>query len=150
MGSQNKYLKPHFSTFGVNIQLLAIMTYQTMQRNHKEQKMTICTKNNDAKHSYNLQFHWKPAHGRTWIYLTNKLFEILFLIFCCSVQNKINIKQPFFYNIQLVVKKSLRTSWTSSFLTGNFKKQFCPNALWEICNVSTRESPHSIQFFILI
>ena len=35
MGSQNKYLKPHFSTFGVNIQLLVATTYQTMQRNHK-------------------------------------------------------------------------------------------------------------------
>ena len=35
MGSQNKYLKPHFFIFGINIQLLVATTYQTMQRNHK-------------------------------------------------------------------------------------------------------------------
>ena len=35
MGSRNKYLKLHFSTFGVNIQLLVAVTYQTMQRSHK-------------------------------------------------------------------------------------------------------------------
>ena len=40
-----------------------------------------------------------------------------------SVQNKIIIKQCFsFYNIQLVLMKSLRKSWTSSFLTDNFEK----------------------------
>ena len=57
------------------------------------------------------------------IYLTNKLVEILFLMFSRSIQSKISIKQSFsFYNVQLVVKKSLRTSWTSSFLTDNSGK----------------------------
>ena len=37
--------------------------------------------------------------------------------------DQLSVKQSFsFYNIQLVVKKSLRTSWTSSFLTGNSEK----------------------------
>ena len=44
-------------------------------------------------------------------------------MFSCSDQCKISIKQSFyFYNIQLVVKKFLRTSWTSSYLTGNSEK----------------------------
>ena len=76
MGSQKNYLKSHFSTFGVSIKLLVAMTYQIMQK-----RKVICTKNNKAKLSYNLQFHRKQANARTRIYLTNKLFEILFLMF---------------------------------------------------------------------
>ena len=41
----------------------------------------------------------------------------------CSFKSKSIIKRSFpFFNIQLVVKKSLITSWTSSFLSGNFEK----------------------------
>ena len=124
MGSQNKYLKSRFSTFEVNIQLLVATDILNNAKEPQNTKIwTICTKNNKAKLSYNLQFRWKPAHARTRIYLTNKLFEILFHMFSYSVQNKIIIKQSFyFYHIQLVVKKSPRTSWISSFLTGNFQK----------------------------
>ena len=35
MESQNKYLKLHFSTFRVNIQLLVAMTFQTLQETTK-------------------------------------------------------------------------------------------------------------------
>ena len=35
MGSQINYLKPHFSTFGVNIQPIVATTDKKMQRNHK-------------------------------------------------------------------------------------------------------------------
>ena len=123
-----------------------------MQRNHKTTKMTICTINNKAKLSYNIQFHRKPARARTRIYLTNKLFEIPFLMFSCSVQNKIIVKQSFsFYNIQLVEKKSLRTSWTSSFLTDNFEKSAmlhssAPLHYGKSVIFPRGKVPHSIQF----
>ena len=46
MRSLNKYLKLYFSTFGVNIQLLIAMAYQTMQKKkQKKQKKHKITKN---------------------------------------------------------------------------------------------------------
>ena len=101
MGSHNYYFKSHFPTFGVNIQLKQI------------------------KPNFHIIFNFieKPSHARTRNSPTNKFSDIRFLMFSCSIQSKIFIKQSFsFFNIQLVVKKSLRTNWTSSFLTGNFEK----------------------------
>ena len=65
---------------------------------------------NNEKYSkilYNRQFPSKTAHTRTRIYLTNKLFKILFLITYCSIQRKPSINNPSPFIILVHVSVSL-------------------------------------------
>ena len=93
MGSQNNYFEVIFFHISGKYPVTCNNDIPNSAKSHKITRNGHLREKYESKTSENLQFRSKPTHARTDIYLTKELFKITFLMFSCSIQRKIIIKQ---------------------------------------------------------